>query len=117
MKVGESFTQVTPLTIPLAGTSIDMEITTIYKLINMTNQIANFDVDQKYVAKIAFDEGKFNVNADGGGSGKLIYDIPNHFATKFTLDIELNFEVKQDLFSLKLKSSSGFNQTVQIIKN
>lgn len=117
MKVGESFSQVTPLTIPMAGTSIEMEITTIYKLISMTNEIANFDVDQKYVAKIAFEEGKFNVVADGSGKGKLLYDIPNHFATKFTLDIGLSFEVKQDLFSLKLKSNSGFNQTVQILKN
>lgn len=117
MKIGESFTQVTPLTIPLAGNSIEMEITTIYKLVNMTDQIANFDIDQKYVAKIAFDEGKFNINSDGNGNGKLVYDIPNHFATKFVLDIGLNFEVKQDLFTLKLKSNSGFNQAVQIIKN
>ncbi|OXA76637.1 hypothetical protein SAMN05444397_101123 [Flavobacterium aquidurense] len=117
MKIGESFTQVTPLNIPLAGNSIDMEITTIYKLINMTDQIANFDIDQKYVAKIAFEEGKFNINANGNGNGKLVYDIPYHFATKFVLDIGLNFEVKQDLFSLKLKSNSGFNQAVQIIKN
>lgn len=117
MKIGESFTQVTPLTVPLAGNSIDMEITTIYKLLNKNDQIANFDIVQKYVAKIAFDEGKFNINADGSGNGKLVYDIPNHFTTKFVLDIGLNFEVKQDLFNLKLKSNSGFNQSVQIIKN
>jgi hypothetical protein len=117
MKVGESFSQKTPLTIPMAGNSIEMEITTIYKLISMTDKSANFDVVQEYVAKIALDEGKFNINAGGSGKGKLIYDIPNHFATKFTLDIGLNFEVKQDLFSLKLKSNSGFDQTVQIIKN
>jgi hypothetical protein len=117
MKIGEAFTQVTPLTIPLAGTSIEMEITTIYKLINMTGEIANFDIVQQYIAKIAFEEGKFNITADGNGKGKLVYDIPQHFATKFVLDIGLNFEVKQDLFSLKLKSNSGFNQAVQIIKN
>lgn len=117
MKIGEAFTQVTPLTIPLAGTSIEMEITTIYKLINMTSEIANFDIVQQYIAKIAFEEGKFNITADGNGKGKLVYDIPQHFATKFVLDIGLNFEVKQDLFSLKLKSNSGFNQAVQIIKN
>lgn len=103
MKIGEAFTQVTPLTIPLAGTSIEMEITTIYKLINMTGEIANFDIVQQYIAKIAFEEGKFNITADGNGKGKLVYDIPQHFATKFVLDIGLNFEVKQDLFSLKLK--------------
>lgn len=51
MKVVESFSQVTPLTIPMAGTSIDMEITTIYKLISLTNEMANFDLIKNRLQK------------------------------------------------------------------
>lgn len=116
LKIGESFVQETPLSIPIAGASVDMNISTTYKLINMTNQTANFDIVQKYTMNLLITEGQYNVTADGGGTGKLIYDIPNHFATSFKLDIGLNFDLKQDLFSLKVKSNSGFNQTVKISK-
>jgi len=118
LKVGESFVQETPLSIPVAGISFDMKISTTYKLISMTNQIANFDIIQKYILDVVVTEGqKYNITADGGGTGKLIYDIPNHFSTGFKLDIGLNFDLKQDMFSLKVKSNSGFNQTVKIKKN
>lgn len=116
LKIGESFTQETPLSIPIAGISFDMKITTIYKLISMTNQIANFDIEQKYTMNVLVSESQYNITADGGGTGKLIYDIPNHFSTGFKLDIGLNFDLKQDIFSLKVKSNSGFNQTVKISK-
>lgn len=116
LKIGESFIQETPLSIPIAGTAIDMKITTTYKLISMTNQIANFDIAQQYTMNLLISEGQYNVTADGAGNGKLIYDIPNHFSTSFKLDIGLNFDLKQDKFSLKVKSNSGFNQTVKVSK-
>lgn len=116
LKIGESFTQENPLSIPIAGTSIDMKITTTYKLISMTNQIANFDIVQLYTMNLLISEGQYKVTAEGGGTGKLIYDIPNHFSTSFKLDIGLNFDLKQDKFSLKVKSNSGFNQTVKVSK-
>ncbi|TPG41624.1 hypothetical protein [Flavobacterium pectinovorum] len=117
MKIGESFSQETPLKIPIAGLSMDMQITTIYKLISVTNQTANFDIDQKYVLDVAMLDGKYNINAEGGGNGKLLYDIPNHFATQFKLDIGLTFDLKQETFGLKVKSNSNFNQTIHISKN
>lgn len=117
LKVGESFVQETPLSIPVAGISFDMKISTTYKLVSMTNQMANFDIVQKYTLNVIITEGQqYNITADGGGTGKLNYDIPNHFATSFKLDIGLNFDIKQEMFSLKLKSNSGFNQNVKISK-
>ncbi|WP_264536756.1 DUF6263 family protein [Flavobacterium sp. N1736] len=115
MKVGESFSQENPLNIPIAGMSFDMQITTIYKLISIESQTANFEIVQKYTANIS--DQKYNIEASGNGNGKLRYDIPNHFANQYILDIDLVFDLKQDAFSLKVNSKSGFNQTVQITKN
>jgi len=117
LKVGESFVQETPLSIPVAGISFDMKISTTYKLISMTKETANFDIIQKYILNVVITEGQqYNITADGSGTGKLLYDIPNHFATSFKLDIGLSFDLKQEKFSLKVKSNSGFNQTVKISK-
>jgi hypothetical protein len=117
LKIGESFVQESPLSIPVAGVSFDMKISTTYKLISMTNQTANFDIIQKYTMNVIIKEGQqYNITAEGGGTGKLVYDIPNHFSTSFKLDIGLNFDLKQEMFSLKVKSNSGFNQTVKISK-
>lgn len=117
MKIGESFSQENPLKIPVATLTFDMLITTTYKLINIQNQIANFDIVQDYVLKIADNDQQFDINASGNGNGKLDYNIPNHFATQFNLDIELNLGLKRDEFGLNAKSKSSFKQTVQISKN
>ena len=117
MKIGESFSQESPLKIPVATITFDMLITTTYKLISIQNQIANFDIFQDYALKISDHNQEFKINASGDGKGKLNYNIPNHFATQFNLDIELNLGLKRDEFGLNAKSKSSFKQTVQINKN
>jgi hypothetical protein len=117
MKIGESFSQETPLKIPVATLTFDMLITTTYKLIGIQNQTANFDIVQDYTLKIADNDQQFDINASGNGKGKLDYNIPNHFSTQFNLDIELNMGLKRDEFGLNAKSKSSFKQTVQISKN
>lgn len=117
IKIGESFSQESPLKIPVATLTFDMLITTTYKLVNIQNQTANFDIVQDYTLKISDHKQEFNISASGNGKGKLDYNIPNHFATQFNLDIELNFGLKRDEFGLNAKSKSSFKQTVQISKN
>ncbi|OCB77088.1 hypothetical protein B0A79_01045 [Flavobacterium piscis] len=115
IKVGESFSQETPFNIPIAGISLEMVLTTTYKLVNIVNKTANFDISVLYTMKISVE--KYNIQGSGTGTGKMNYDMVNHFPTKYDLDTEMVFDMKQETFSLQAKTKSGFYQTVQILKN
>lgn len=114
IKVGDSFSQETPLTIPVAGIKFEMLITTTYKLKNIINQKANFDITQVYKMKV--NESEYNMEASGNGTGTLTYDIPAHYITENTTDINLHLKLKRDDFSLKVNSKSKYGITAQISK-
>lgn len=116
LKVGESFSQESPLKLPIAGLNFDMVITTIYKLKSIVNKNAFFDIDQVYTAKV-IDQNDNNINVTGSGTGKLIYDISNYYATENTIDMKLMFDFKKGDISLKLNSSSSIKQEAKITRS
>ncbi|CAM3480099.1 hypothetical protein [Flavobacterium chungbukense] len=115
LKIGESFVQESPLTLPIAGINIEMQITTTYKLKSMTSKNAYFDITQTYTMKMS--DTRFETNGSGMGSGDLVYDIPNHFMSENILKMDFNLDLKHTDFSIQLKSKSDFKQTAQISKN
>jgi hypothetical protein len=115
LRVGEEFTQETPLSIPIAGLNIDMAITTNYRLISIKNRVGNFDITQAYSLK-AHDT-KYPINALGKGKGSLQYDIANSNYIYYQMDTEIDINMKLEKFNLNVKSKSGFVQTTAIIKN
>lgn len=114
LKIGESFSQENPLTIPIAGINIEMIITTTYSLKSITPKNAYFDITQNYTMKILDD--RFATAGSGTGSGKLIYDIPNQFAIENQLNMEMSLNLKHTDFELILKSKSSFSQLCKISK-
>lgn len=117
LKVGESFSQENPLSLPIGGLNFDMVITTTYKLTSIVDKNAFFDIDQKYTAKIGDkNNNNMNVNSSGTGTGKLIYDIPNNYATENTIDLKLMFDFKKDDVTMKLNSISSVKQEAKIAK-
>ena len=73
VKIGESFSQTLPLSIPIKGfAEIQIEINTIYTLKDVDAQYAYFDVIQKF--KLSGDKDFENVLLKGSGQGKMIYD-------------------------------------------
>lgn len=115
LKIGESFVQESPLTLPIAGINIKMMITTVYKLKSMNSKDAFFDISQTYTMKMS--DTRFDTTGSGIGSGELIYDIPNHFMSENTLKMDFNLNLKHTDFSVELKSKSDFKQTSVITKN
>jgi hypothetical protein len=115
VKVGESFSRESPLSIPIAGVTIEMTITTIYKLLSITNGIADFDVSQVYTMKSTIT--KYTIKATGSGKGKLLYDVSNNYYLKYQIDTEMGMNIKLDNFDLDLNSKSGFIQTTVITTN
>lgn len=115
LKIGESFIQESPLTLPIAGINIEMLITTTYSLKSMNSKNAFFDITQTYTMKMS--DSRFETNGAGIGKGDLVYDIPNHFIIENTLAMDFNLDLKSTDFSLQLKSKSDFKQTSEISKN
>ncbi|WET03796.1 hypothetical protein [Flavobacterium sp. YJ01] len=115
LKIGESFIQESPLTLPIAGINIEMVITTVYKLKRMDSKSAFFDISQTYTMKMS--DTRFDTSGSGIGSGDLIYDIPNHFMAENNLKMDFNLDLKHTDFSMQLKSKSDFKQTSKISKN
>ena len=115
VKIGDGFSRVAPLSFPIAGEIIEMTITTDYKLLSITNGIADFDVSQVYIVKST--STKYPVKASGSGKGKLLYDVSNKFYLKYQIDIEIALNLKLEMFDLDSKSRSGFTQTTVITTN
>lgn len=115
VKIGESFSVESPLSIPIAGLTVEMTITTNYKLLSIINGVADFDVSQLYTMKTIIT--KHTIKATGSGKGKLFYDVLNNYYLKYQTDTEMEMNMKFDNFDLNLKTKSGFIQTSVITKN
>ena len=114
VKVGEVFDLDTPLSIPVAGMQMDMTITTTYKLLSVTNNVADFDISQVYTMKT--NTTKFPMNATGTGKGKLLYDVVNNFNLKYQIDMEMSANMKIEKIELDIKSKTGMIQSARISK-
>jgi hypothetical protein len=115
VKVGESFSQETSLSIPIGDKTVELIITTNYKLLSITNDMADIDISQIYTMKTKVT--KYPINATGSGKGKMLYDTANNNFLKYQTDTEMEMSMKMDNFNLDLKTKSGFIQTTEITKN
>jgi hypothetical protein len=115
VKVGDSFSIDSPLSIPIAGATLDMTITTDYKLLSITNGIANLDISQVYTMKTTITDQ--TIQGTGTGNGKLLYDTVKNYYLNYQINTEMNMTMKLDSFSLDLTSKSGFIQSTVITKN
>lgn len=114
IKVGESFEQKNPMSIPIADVTIELEINSIYTLRKVENGIGYFDIDQVYILKSATKD--YEMELDGTGKGQIDYDIEKQFFTKFNLEMEMNLKTELQAFSIELQTKSITEQTTEIIK-
>jgi len=79
MKPGDTFTQNMPISIPMKGAKGDLKIdaSVTYKLNNIADGKAYFDVMPKF--SMNMDIMKIAVNLSGNGTGKMVYSIKDNF--------------------------------------
>lgn len=112
LSVGDSFPQETPISIPIAGTTIRMKISTVYKLISINGGQADFDISQHYSINID----KYTTAGGGSGYGHLTYDIAHNFDTSFEETTDMYFTMKTDDFSIKVDSKNTIKQIIVFSK-
>lgn len=110
--IGDTYSHEMPISMPIAGVTIDMVITTTYKLINIKKGIAIFDITMNYTLKSSIMETP--VNATGTGKGKLHYSIAHNQNVLYETEQTLIMNIKMETFSLDLKSKSEFSQKTEI---
>ena len=112
VKIGEQFTIENPSSIPMEGSTVDMEVTTNYQLISISEGIAHFDISQQYTMNPKLADNSFKGSVTG--KGHLIYDIAHTIVLNYTLNTEMKITKKLDSFDFELKTSSEIIQTTSI---
>lgn len=112
LKVGDSFSQDSPLSIPIADVTVDMTVTTNYELIEIRVDTAEFKIIQVYTMTSTSDQ--YTVDATGNGKGKMLYLISKNFYSKYQMDIEMELKMEVNGIKLDMNTISGFTQDLQI---
>ena len=105
MAVGDEYTYTTPLTMPLGAFTIKANIIITYRLMTVTDSIANFNM----LMKINFDFNMSGVtvkSADGSGTGNLIYDRTNDYPLKETIDYNMKMAAEKNGVTINVNLDS-----------
>ncbi len=112
IKTGDSFSHESPLSIPVADVSVDMNVSTKYELIEIRNDTADFEVTQTYTMTSTFDQ--LPVSATGNGDGRMYYLISKNFYSMYRMDITMEMGMEVTGIILDMKTTSGFIQKNKI---
>jgi len=96
LKPGDSFTQGSPMNLPVGkdGSSAKIDAGVTYKLVRIADGKAYFDMIPTFSLNIQF--GKVSVDMSGTGTGKMVYSIKDNFPLS-----------KEGNISMKIKVSSA----------
>ena len=100
MVVGDHYVQTTPMTIPVSGTVMKMNISIDYILKAVTDSIASFDLVMTADFNAYF--GTKNAKGSGSGGGTLNYDRVNHFPSTDKLDFDLHLSLPNKDLSINI---------------
>ncbi|RZJ68456.1 MAG: hypothetical protein EOO50_01295 [Flavobacterium sp.] len=116
VKIGESFTDNTPMNMPLGqlGT-LNMNIKTVYTLKKISGGIAYFDLVQTLTMDSKMES--VNMSATGTGKGTTEFNLTENFLTKYDsiLDMEMTIKISDEM-SVKAKSKAISSNVVTISK-
>lgn len=98
LKPGDSFTQDVPITMPVSGKTVTLNTRIVYKLTNVKNGAAFFDVTQTADFKIHTDQGDMEIS--GNGEGHIFYDMQYSFFRVYQNTLNLKFTLKTDKLTM-----------------
>jgi hypothetical protein len=113
IKIGETFTQQLPFSLPVAGTSIDAIINIVYKLKSVESGIAIFDLDESMTMDITTDKnGKtLTLKGAGAGAGTMTYDIKGNYSPFRTANLKMTYTMQ--IGKLSMAASANIASTTQ----
>jgi hypothetical protein len=117
MKLGDEYVYTAPVSIPVANTVMKMVMSITYKLTNVTDSIAGFDLTMKINFDMQMDSVQAKSRGTGSGGGVMIYDRINSFPIKEDLNYIMEMLVENKGISIKVEatSKSSHNYTIRKI--
>lgn len=114
LKIGDQFSTDRPMEMAMEGSTIEIVVTTNYKLLSINNGMAQFELGQNYQMTPKIMDNSFT--GKGSGKGRLSYDIANCLINDYSIKTELEMNKKLDYYEFDLKTVNEFSQTTQIGK-
>jgi hypothetical protein len=109
LKIGDQFSINRPASMPMEGSTIDIVVTTNYKLLSIKNNIAQFELNQTYQMTPKTMDNSFT--GKGSGKGQLSYNIENSLITDYSIKTEIEMNKKLDYYEFDLKTINELSQT------
>lgn len=91
MKIGDTFTQDTPMDLPISGMASKLNSKTTFKLISIDNNKAYFDL--KYELTMDMNGSAMAIKMAGGGDGKMVFDIAASYPTAMQSNMNVNYSM------------------------
>jgi hypothetical protein len=98
LKPGDIFTQDVPMTMPVSGKPITVNTHIVYKLTDIKNGAAFFDVTQTADFKTHTEDGDMEIS--GNGEGHIFYDLRYSFFRVYQNTLNLRFTLKTDKLTM-----------------
>jgi len=114
LKIGDQFSTDRPMEMAMEGSTIEIKVTTTYKLLNIKNDRAQFEISQSYQMTPKIMNNSFS--GKGIGKGQLSYDVANSLITDYSIKTEIEMNKKLDYYEFDLKTINEFSQTTNIGK-
>lgn len=114
LKINDQFSTNRPMEMAMEGSTIDIVVTTNYKLLSIKNEVAQFELNQTYQMTPKTMDNSFT--GKGSGKGQLSYNIGNSLITDYAIKTELEMNKKLDYYEFDLKTVNEFSQTTNIGK-
>jgi hypothetical protein len=112
LKIGDQFSIDRPVSMPMEGSTIEIVVTTNYKLISIKNGLAQFELSQNYQMTPILMNNSFT--GSGSGKGQLSYDTENCLIADYSIKTKLEMNKKLDYYEFDLKTVNEFSQSTQI---
>jgi len=113
LKIGETFTQKIPLSIPVPGIeNTDITVVSKYKLTKIADGKAYFDLQQKLLFNM--DAESNEIKLKGGGKGKAEYDIANNIISYSRSAILLKMKMKIEDMKARAQFTTDTKQEISV---
>lgn len=114
IKVGQSASINTPMSIPMGGIVLTMDINSTYTLKSINGHMADYDMD--IVCTLNGNFGKRNVVGGGSGKGVMTYDTSNNYYKSYNMDISMQASIENEGVTINFKIDQNVSGEAEIKK-
>ncbi|MGB3182863.1 MAG: hypothetical protein WBB45_15840 [Cyclobacteriaceae bacterium] len=110
VKIGESFTQEIPVSIPIPGAGpISMQIVSEYTLDRIEGSKAYFNL------KMNMDEIEADIDAIGNGEGTAVYDMDISQMSSMDSNMDMEMTIMTEQFTMTSKSKTSTKADIELV--